>query len=1052
MVKQFDQQKQSVKSLNDVFDINLELLRSEIVENSTALIYQTEYEAIGKKSREILWFKGYYDLISIAKRLWKKNENGKSLPEDQMSNLIIEGIAHFKSVVVKLERKFELDLRNIVDFSFLDAYEKSLYTSTALVQFNGSGDERRASDEINKYAMETIHAMLISLGDLHRYFIDFNFNMPKISKDFAANYYFEAFKLDPKTGMAHNQLGTLLSGVNYGLDSIYHYLYSLICPVPFELSDINVTKLFQTNSKYLERDENTAIEKCDTIGVRDFIARYILIVDVFFYDKEINDFNALCHFMIVDFRKMLRSKRMDLNTEIIYKMIAILLFCVAKLKSIGSNKIHHLNAFLVAICAEMVSACTAKLEEFIEERSYQNEIFQTKYGKLFEIFERNVRAARDKHKKFIQMKKEPKTGECNERVEDEKLSFESVDSMPNGKPAVNGNDALTGSSGHERESGKMSASSSSKNKKKGNLRRRRRCVSSGNSDSDLSYYDNSDSECNMDTDFSSDDDTADENDELSSNDEGDEDKSKGNESNDDDDDIVIEEEELVYGNNDNNSSVENGHLEQIENVAPIEPDNVFDNFVKNLNKLNLVDDASNSDDIIIENEELVYDHNDVTKIPKTEIDSNEKDRSAGNTDSEAPEKLRYKQKYNKIDPNIIISFGQRENTMKALKILFDWLRINGDILINCYATNPEFIEKIFVLLNYMNIDIFTRKVFFERELIENDNIRDNLRMLFDVRAAIPLTEDVLLKEFSVLDQCQHSIDWTLPLKMNIHEDEETALRIFKSIDFGFSLCKMKKFRYNFCSRNRKFIQMDSSSNANNIVKRLANSKPTRGKRRRRNRSRNRNKNSEFPRNNACDNINGVSSSNDDREALEENEGKRNCLKKGYLKNRQNFAVAKAPIDTKDTDSDAKPIGGKHEIMGKLWLQHEIEELEAKMSKKQLILTPYLVVDTKALTNHLAIVKNLVKAKKFVVLIPKAGKLYKRFIYTFILFIKKKQFLLIQVLTDLDELKKTSEYARNSIRWLEREFTKGSRFIRLQRKDESKALSLIKIPKKLGKNE
>lgn len=57
--------------------------------------------------------------------------------------------------------------------------------------------------------------------------------------------------------------------------------------------------------------------------------------------------------------------------------------------------------------------------------------------------------------------------------------------------------------------------------------------------------------------------------------------------------------------------------------------------------------------------------------------------------------------------------------------------------------------------------------------------------------------------------------------------------------------------------------------------------------------------------------------------------------------------------------------------------------------------------------------------------------------------------MVTVLADMDELKKTSEQARNSIRWLEREFTKGSRFIRLQRNNETKPLSLIKVPKKLG---
>lgn len=51
---------------------------------------------------------------------------------------------------------------------------------------------------------------------------------------------------------------------------------------------------------------------------------------------------------------------------------------------------------------------------------------------------------------------------------------------------------------------------------------------------------------------------------------------------------------------------------------------------------------------------------------------------------------------------------------------------------------------------------------------------------------------------------------------------------------------------------------------------------------------------------------------------------------------------------------------------------------------------------------------------------------------------------------MDDLKKTTEDARNSIRWLEQEFTKGSRFIRLQRNNETLSICLLKIPKKLGK--
>lgn len=181
LLKQFEQEKQKIISIDGIFEPSIESLRNAIVDQSTALIYQTEFEVIGRKCREILWFKGYYDLISLAKRLWKKNQSHDKRGEEQISNLIIEGISHFKMIIVNLERKFSLDLRDVVDFSFLDTYEKNLYTAVAS-QNSICHNENRSQDEVAKYAMETIHALLISLGDLHRYFIDFDFTMPKISK------------------------------------------------------------------------------------------------------------------------------------------------------------------------------------------------------------------------------------------------------------------------------------------------------------------------------------------------------------------------------------------------------------------------------------------------------------------------------------------------------------------------------------------------------------------------------------------------------------------------------------------------------------------------------------------------------------------------------------------------------------------------------------------------------------------------------------------------------------------------------------------------------
>lgn len=103
-------------------------------------------------------------------------------------------------------------------------------------------------------------------------------------------------------------------------------------------------------------------------------------------------------------------------------------------------------------------------------------------------------------------------------------------------------------------------------------------------------------------------------------------------------------------------------------------------------------------------------------------------------------------------------------------------------------------------------------------------------------------------------------------------------------------------------------------------------------------------------------------------------------------------------------------------------------ISLQMGKKvsNVVLTPYIVVDTKALVDFTSIIKNLVRSKKFVILVPTA------------------------VLCELDDLKKLSDGARNAIKWLEQEFTVGNRFLRSQRTHESLPLTLVKMPKKLSK--
>lgn len=110
------------------------------------------------------------------------------------------------------------------------------------------------------------------------------------------------------------------------------------------------------------------------------------------------------------------------------------------------------------------------------------------------------------------------------------------------------------------------------------------------------------------------------------------------------------------------------------------------------------------------------------------------------------------------------------------------------------------------------------------------------------------------------------------------------------------------------------------------------------------------------------------------------------------------------------------------LMGKLWLRSEVKALESEVGRRpaaDCVPTPFLVVDAMALANFANLVKRLIKSHRFVVLVPSAA------------------------LSGLDALKKSSDGARQAIRWLEREIGRGSRYMRMQRSYETQSIPLLK---------
>lgn len=375
--------------------------RAKIVELCRQIIFNNGHQ-LGKKAREILWRRGFYQFISFAKKYARNSssessESAQKTDEEVLRNFLKNGIINYKDLARKMEEIYDLDLKLLIDFTILKIDEEDISAfKNEDVHLITAGGEK--SLEIISFALETIHSSLLSLGDLHRYLIEYKLYPKGFTKASAAKYYYEAFKLNPSIGMAQNQLGTLFYGQSYDLDSIYHYLYSLVCTIPFELSETNVCRLFAKHVDYLEKIDPDKID----FAMEDFFARFYLIIDILFFDKDVPEFNQLCHCVLVDLRKVLSSKLVHkIGTEGVFKIVSILFFCMSKLKMINSPKIYSLNAFVVAVISDLVDACIVNLEQEILVKAKQNEEFQEKYSSKFKEFENEVRKTREIYKNWV---------------------------------------------------------------------------------------------------------------------------------------------------------------------------------------------------------------------------------------------------------------------------------------------------------------------------------------------------------------------------------------------------------------------------------------------------------------------------------------------------------------------------------------------------------------------------------------------------------------------------------------------------------------------------
>ncbi|XP_011309843.1 protein SMG5 [Fopius arisanus] len=377
LAKRLDEQKSCALTTSDIFTPSGEILRTRLKDYCERLILKDPVNH-ARKIEELLWRRGFYDVIAAAKKLRKANiwsDAEKAL----LSTHLHVGVGFYHHLILRLQQESRLDLSGIVDFAFPGQKDPVVIRETK--------SSKLQSEEFRQCVMKIIHRSLICLGDLARYRLDLDSNWDPM---IATRYYKMSIAIDPNIGMPHNQLGTLAGNKNYGIDAVYHYLRCILCSEPFEGTEGNLKRIISTHS-YCGK-EKLPSQRCT--------ARLFTLLQKWDNDSSsIERINEDCENLLREIENSLifekiethsrsspiKSETIDdffsihkaeqsphLNEDVVFKMVAICLMSVSKLQSKNSPHVQSVIAFILSLLSKLIQITIIHLQESIIESSLLN--------------------------------------------------------------------------------------------------------------------------------------------------------------------------------------------------------------------------------------------------------------------------------------------------------------------------------------------------------------------------------------------------------------------------------------------------------------------------------------------------------------------------------------------------------------------------------------------------------------------------------------------------------------------------------------------------------
>ncbi|XP_046892958.1 protein SMG5 [Hypomesus transpacificus] len=385
----------SKASHREVFKPENISLRNKLRELCVKLMFLHPVD-YGRKAEELLWRKVYYEVIQVIKTN-KKHIHSRSALECAYRTHLIAGVGFYQHLLLYIQSHYQLELQDCIDWT---------HVTDPLI---GRKQPVSASPKEMEWAQMACHRCLVYLGDLARYQ---NELAGVESEQLAERFYHQALSVTPHGGMPFNQLGTLAGSKFFNVEATYYYLRCIQSESPFEGAYGNLKRLFDKAAKMYHQVKKQEMKKLSPSRQRSKDIKRLLVS--FMYLQSLlqpknslmeTELTSLCQSVLEDFNLVLfylpppaqphahaghspseeeeepqlqhDSACALLPDALVFKMVVTCLMVVHSLKRGGSKQYSASIAFTLALFSHLVNHVNIRLQAELEEGDGQVPALQT---------------------------------------------------------------------------------------------------------------------------------------------------------------------------------------------------------------------------------------------------------------------------------------------------------------------------------------------------------------------------------------------------------------------------------------------------------------------------------------------------------------------------------------------------------------------------------------------------------------------------------------------------------------------------------------------------